>query len=328
MKRIVALAGMLLAAAGLTCTGAFWRRKPAQPAAWTGPFSPAQYAAFVEVVRAELRALGAEGRIEDGSASVETGEWQGRYGLENLAQLCARHERREWPEIVRAHFAALGRAQRAHEAGEERSFAEAAPLLAVRLWPAEYLAQVPRDEVLYREELPGTVTVLVYDLPETVQQVRPAETSRWGKSVEELFALGLDNVRRKPRPQVRRAELPGGVRVTVLSGSSFFVASEALRLALFPGCIGRYGALVGVPTRHALVAYPIDGAEVVKAMLLMAPIVAGIYSQGPGAISPRLYWQHDGRFVDLPYIVRDGKPEFAPPAEFIALVRRLAGEGR
>ncbi len=327
MRRIAALGGLLLAAAYVICTAAFWRRKPKEPAPWTGPFSPAEYAAFVEVVRAELAALGAEGRLEDGYVTVESSEWRGRYGLENLAQLCRQHPRREWPGIVRAHLASLGRAQRAHAAGVARTFDEAAPLLALRLWPAEFLQQVPREHVLYREDLPGTVTVLVYDLPETIQQVRPEETTGWGKATDELFALGLDNVRRKPRPQIRRAELPGGVRLTVFSGNSFFVATEALRLAQFPGCTGRHGALVGVPTRHALLAYPIDGAQVVKAMLLLVPVILGIYGQGPGAVSPRLYWYHEGRFEDLPYILKDRQPQFAPPAEFIALIRSLAGQG-
>lgn len=325
MKRLLAV---LLAAAALLCSAAFWRRKPAEPAAWTGPFSPSEFAVFSDLVRAELRALGAESRIEGGYVFVDSGELTGRYGLENLAQLCRKEKWQSWPAIVKRHFATLSRAERERQATGARSFAEAARLLAVRLWPVEFVAQVGREHALFREDLPGTVSVLVYDLPETIQQVRPEESAGWGKSVEELFALGLDNLRRKPRPEIRRAELSEGMRVTVFSGNSFFVASEVLRLTQFPGCTGKHGALVGVPTRHALLAYPIDGAEVVKAMMLLAPLVVGICSQGPGAISPRLYWYHDGRFVDLPYIARDRKPEFAPPAEFIELVKGLAAQGK
>lgn len=325
MDLTIALAAALIGVGCAACPAAFWRRKPKAPPPWTGPLSTSEFAAFAELVLAELRARGVEGRIEDGYVTAESGELSGRYGLENLAQLCHQHDRREWKGIVHAHFAALGRAKR--ETKGTRTFEEAQPLLAVRLWPAEYMEQVPREQVTLRQDLAGTLTVLVYDLPDTIRQVRPEEAASWGKSLEELFALGLDNLRRKQRPQIRRAELPGGVRVTVFSGESFFVSSEVLRLDQFPGCVGRHGALVGVPTRHAMLAYPIDGPEVVKAMMLMAPVVLGICGQGPGSISPRVYWYHEGQFTDLPYIVKDRAPQFAPPAEFIELVRSL-GKGK
>ncbi len=289
------------------------------------PVKPNDYRAFTRLVREHLRGQGIEVEIADGYASVPGQPDRGRYGLEGLAQACAARERREWPATIARHFDTLRRAEAEREAtGGARSFAQAAPLLAVRLWPEEFLQQIGESAVIFRRDLPGLITVLVYDLPETIQQVRPEEPAAWGKTVDELYALGLDNLRRKPRPEIRRVVLPEGGRVTVFSGQSFFVASDALRLAQFPGCSGRHGALVGLPTRHVLLAYPIDDAAVVKAMPLIVRIILEMARQGPGTLSPRLYWYHDGHYADLPYKPRNGRPQFAPPVEFSALVAQLA----
>jgi len=320
--RVLALLALLLAfpAVAIVALAAFWRRKPQRAPGWTGPFTPAAYPAFEHLVREELRRQGLEVEIDDGYATVPGRP--GKYGLENLAQACALRERAQWPQIIEAHFAALRRAEAEREAlGGARTFEQAAPLLAVRLWPAEFVAQIGPGALVYREDLPGLVTVLVYDLPETIQQVRPEEAAAWGRPGEELFALGLDNLRRKPRPEIRRVAMEGERRVTVLSGTSFFVASECLRLDHFPGCVGRYGAVVGVPTRHIMLAYPVDDAAALEAAGLLVPIVYGMCQQGPGSLSARLYWCYQGRFAEVPYRVEGKTVHIAPPEGLQALVR-------
>lgn len=328
-KRVCALAVLVLGLPGAVALSlsAFWRREPKEASgSWTGPFKPGEYRTFVALVRDYFGSKGREIEVRDGYV-VEAGqEKDTRYGLENLAQICSAHRAAEWPEIIARHFDMLLRAEAEHRAGErERTFEEARSLLALRLWPAEYLAQVSSEHVVYREDLPGTVTVLVFDLPETVQQVQPKEAERWGRSTEELFALALDNLRRKPRPQIQRAALPDGAKMTVFSGNSFFVASEALRLDQFPGCTGRAGALVGVPTRHVLIAYPVEDMGVLRAMPLLVPIIVSMFAKGPGSISPRLYWYYDKRFTELPYAVEGKQVRLSPPQAFVEMLKGFAG---
>lgn len=331
MRRILAftVAALTLLAALPASLMAFWHRKPPEPGGeWTGPFKPGEWRAFVGLVREYFERRGQRIEVQDGYVVVGEDEGGGRYGLENVSQVCAGHDRREWPAIIARHFDALHRAEaQARPGGAGRSFEEAKPLLALRLWPEAFLAQVGPEHAIYRQDLPGTLTVLVFDLPETVQQVQPAEAAGWGKSTDELFAVGLDNLRRKPRPQVQRAPLPDGTKVTVLSGSSFFVASEALRLDQFPGCTGRGGALVGVPTRHILVAYPVEDAGVLPAMQLLVPIIIGMFSKGPGSVSPRLYWYREGTFTDMPYTIEGTKVRLSPPDAFVEWLRGTVGGG-
>ncbi len=328
-KRICVFTALVLGlpAAVALSLSAFWRREAKEgEGGWTGPFKPGEYRTFVALVRDYLRSRRREIEVRDGYVVEVGGENDSRYGLENLAQVCSGHRTAEWPEIIARHFDMLLRAEAERRAGErERTFEEAKSLLALRLWPAEYLAQVGTEHVICREDLPGTVTVLVFDLPETVQQVQPEEAERWGRSTEELFALALDNQRRKPRPQIQRAALPDSTKVTVFSGNSFFVASEALRLEQFPGCTGRGGALVGVPTRHVLIAYPVEDMGVLRAMPLLVPIIVGMFAKGPGSVSPRLYWYHDKRFTDLPYTIDSKRVRMAPPQDFVEMLKGFAG---
>ncbi len=319
-----------LIAACILC--AFWRRPPAPeeaPGAWTGPFSRSDYRRFADLVRAYFRAQGVEVTVEDGYVVVAGKKEADRYGLQNLAQLCHGMDPRGWPTAIAGHFDALREAEKGRQAqGGRRTFAEAAPLLAVRLWPAAVLSQIGSDHAIYREDLPGTLSMLVYDLPKSVENVRPEEAATWGKETAELFELGIENVARMSRPQVRRVELPDGQRATMLSGQSFFVATEALRLSRYPGCVGRHGALVSVPTRHILLCYAIEGAGTLKAVGQLIVASRAMCAEGPGSISDRLYWYHDGHYDVLPYNIEGKRVQLAPGPEFTAMLEQVATEGK
>ena len=49
-----------------------------------------------------------------------------------------------------------------------------------------------------------------------------------------------------------------------------------------------------------------------------------MFQQGPGAISPGLYWWRNGTISLLPAQLDGKKVAFAPPDEFIAVLNELA----
>lgn len=243
----------------------------------------------------------------------------------NLAQLCARRERAEWPQIVRDHFRALERSDSEQEALQKRlaDFGRVAELLSLRIWPEEYLADLDGSRLLFRRDLPGTVTSIVYDLPTSIRNVTPDEAAAWNRPHEELFRIALDNVRETCIPNVKTHDLGEGVRLLLLSDESFFVASHALLLDERPEAIGDFGTLVGIPNRHTLLAHPIADASVAQAVAKMIPIIVGMERDGPGSISSRLYWHQHGEFVDLPYRVEPDSLVFTPPEAFVEMVQLL-----
>jgi hypothetical protein len=171
------------------------------------------------------------------------------------------------------------------------------------------------------------VSYLCIDLPSSVQTVNPDRVARWGVAVDELFAIGLENVRRECVPELVRDELEPGVPYLALTGQSFFVATHALMLRRWDGFVGRGGALVAIPHRHAVICHPIENIQTVKAVHRLALIARGMEQEGPGSITPGIYWYHDDRFTPIPYEVTGEKFVLRPPDEFVELLNRLAGEG-
>ncbi|GAA3207913.1 hypothetical protein GCM10020256_03930 [Streptomyces thermocoprophilus] len=109
------------------------------------------------------------------------------------------------------------------------------------------------------------------------------------------------------RVEVRHEEIPveGGAVLHSLYGDSPFVASQALYLAQAAHratgeSLPAEGALVVVPTRHNLVYHPIADGSVVAAVNSLAGYAMRAHGDGPGALSPRLYWWHRGQLTSSP----------------------------
>lgn len=307
------------------------QQKPPEPPEWAGFFSAEEYAAFLGLVETYFRERGLPAAVQDGSVVAGEGADGGpaglRFGLGNLAQMCRQRDRGEWARLIAAHFDGLEQSRRDSEeiARLSTDFARAGELLAVRLYPEAGLRSVVRDGLVCRQDLEGLLTVLVFDMPGTIQTVTAEQAAPWGRSHEELFRLGLENVRQKCVPEETEVELAPGCPIRLISGNSFLTASHALLLDRRPACAGPHGALVAVPNRHAVICCPIRDAGIFKTMGLLPPIVLGMERDGPGSISRNLYWRRDGRFLNLPYRIEGASLILDPPEEFAALLRDLGG---
>lgn len=302
-------------------------KAPAQAAAapdWAGFFTAAEYAEFLGLIGAYFRARGTAFRIEEGVVSVQD-DGSLQFGLANLAQMCHQQPRGDWARIIAGHFGSLAQARREEQEIEDLvgDFARVAPLLAVRLFPRAHLDAVGPDKLVFREDLQDTITTLVFDLPATVRSVLPEQTEPWGKTAGELLAIGLENVRRTCLPGIREVELAPDLSIRLISGVSFMTASHALLLDHHPGCVGRFGALVGVPHRHAVLCYPMADRRVVKAVARLLPAVSGMEQEGPGSISRALYWYRQGRFLSLPYAETPEGYRFMVPPEFVKVLEQM-----
>jgi hypothetical protein len=305
--------------------------KPVSVPPWASFFTPPQYQCFVGHVENHFRRQQQKFTLKDGVVLLDRPPAEGfqQHGLANLAQLCYRNEEKDWADIIAEHFRTLRKSHAEQSLLETRldDFERVRELLAVRLWPVDYLPELSRDRFIRRHDLPGTLTALVFDLPSSVRNVTPEEARRWGKSPEELFEIGLTNVRENCIPDASEQDLGDGVTVSLLSDESFFVASHALLLEDRPECLGAFGALVGVPHRHVLLTYAIEDLGVLHAINLLVPIIMGMEKEGPGSISSCLYWYKDGKFTDLPYHVKNKVLHFDPPEEFVDVLNLLGEPG-
>lgn len=293
---------------------------------WASFLKPSQFLALMDLVRAEFARHGLDAALEAREGKVRLlGNANGMrfLGLANLAQVCHQLPFHEWPGIVAQHFARMMHALDGKEAMHDRlaaDFAEARALLKVRLYPAD-VAQ--HGLYTYRAPMDDVIAALVLDLPETVDSVHEAQIAAWGRPVDELFAIGLANVRTGDPAEPQSYELGGGGSIRVLGGHSFFMATHALLLDAYLEPPPEHGALVAVPHRHAVIYHPIVDQTVLCAVNAMLPMARGMFQEGPGSVSPHLYWWRDGQFTLLPAEVGSTAITFSPPDEFVALLERL-----
>jgi len=309
--------------------GLFARRaRAAAPApGWAAPyFSAEDYAAFAAEVTRALRRHGLRFSFADGMVHIE-GEGEPRLGLGNIAQLCAQAERTDWPDLVEGHFEALLRAYAMRGDGVQRTFEEARPLLKLRLWGAADLEGIDTVGRPVADDLLGVVCL---DLPDRIEAVTADDVERWPVSLDELWEIAVRNVRDDgDELEVEQLLLDDGTALVTAVSDGFFAATHALWAdELAGGVVGDYGALVAVPSRHQVIVHAIVDLRAVEACHQMLRLSVALYEQGPGSISPSLYWWRDEELQCLPAGRADADDAiaFSPTPEFVELLERLAEE--
>ena len=292
---------------------------------WANFFTRPQYDEFIRNVDAYFRRAGSavEHEPDTPRITVSGGSFpEGQYGLMNLAQVCNMCESEQWPDRIAEHFDSLVAAQMDREQFkvEEADFSQVKDLLAVRIGHEE---SVPTDILCFRRDLHGTISYLVFDLPNSVEAVANDLPKKWGRSLDELFAIALDNVLKNTKPDVEQVDVEPGLAFTAYSGDSFFTASFALLLERLPHAVGRYGTLVATPHRHMMLCHALDSIEAVQLVHHMGILAENLDREGPGSISPKLYWYHDGTFVDLPFKIEGENFNFYPPEDFVNMLNAL-----
>lgn len=294
---------------------------------WASFFSTTEYRAFHAAVGADLKRRGWVHQWGDGVVQIRQadGSWSPA-GLLNLAQVCNQVGQDEWPQVVSGHFDRIGDIDRQQKVIDalKKDFEQAHPHLRVRLYPEDYAASVPDARIVARRPAPGLLAVLALDLPEVVTTVDPDCLAGWRRGEAELFRLGLDNVAAKEVPIPQTMDLPHGSSLTALIGDSFFTASHALLLDRHLDSPCARGALVGVPHRHAVIFHAIRGLSALTAIQHMIPVIRGMNSEGPGSISPDLYWVRGERWTLLPAELKGRSLTFRPPDEFTEMLNGLA----
>jgi hypothetical protein len=298
---------------------------------WASFFSKEQFGVFCNLIELHFQHKHQAVTWGEGILTLKPEDPGGLHqlGLVNLAQLCARNVEKDWPTIIDDHFNTLDKSQTEQRVLEQRlpDFERVRDLLSIRLWPEDYLKELDVGRMIHRRDVPGAISALVYDLPSSIRNVTPDEAQSWGRDIDELFDIAIENVRETCIPDVSEQDLGDGLSVTMLSDESFFVASHALTLEKhYPQCIGDFGAIVGVPHRHVLLAYPINSVSVMQAIPKLIAVILGMERDGPGSISPRIYWLQNGEFVDLPFRIENNTLNFAPPESFLEMLNLLGDD--
>lgn len=234
--------------------------------------------------------------------------------MRNLRQLARMVPRDDWPAVVADHVTTIVTA--IEEPLDLSDFELAKHLLRTRIYPSE----ADNGVLAARPFAPGLIEVAVVDTPTTVRTVTRDEMADWPVSGDALFDLGRANVRSDGPLQCEEQDADG-VRLSVLGGWTFYAATHLAWLDDYVG-IGPQGALVVAPSRSLLIAYPLDPSQPIEVVMAAAArlhehALQG-YEEGPGSLSPHLFWWQNGSLALLETRY-DGR-SLVLPREFLATV--------
>ncbi len=284
---------------------------------------------FLDLVRQRLGRDGASVIVRGGVACVEGSP--AMHGLTNLAQVCHQHSTTAWPRLVDEHFDKSETERVAHHV--QTAFDDdAGPDLerfGLRIQAADCLPDEILSTIVHRVDLPGTITMLVVDVGESVMPVPTLFADEWGFAVEELFARAVANLPKlcSARWEVLRVPLDDGIAVDLL-GNDFYAAASILRPEPFLPRLGEHGNLIALPSREVLLSWPIEAAVLPRAIEAMVAMARGKFHDGPGSITPHLYWRTPaGEFQLQQDAIDGGRARLAPSPEFAQLLAELLGRG-
>jgi hypothetical protein len=296
---------------------------------WANFFDAEEYAAFDRAVNHYFKSLGKPFKIDDGTVRTKwmLGESEMQnLGLLNVAQLCKQGNIDDYDAIVKNHFEVMRKSQDfiAGFFDNMDNFEFVKPFIGTRLYHKDHVKSIGQGGVISKTVAEDIIAMLVFDMPQAISSVKPDQIKVWRKSAEELLELGLRNIRESYPFNV--IDLESSVRLKAVLQDHFFGSNIILDLEQYPELIGTHGTLVAIPHRHTTIFHPIEDGSVILAINMMIPMVYGMHKEGPGSISPHLYWYHQGEFTMLPYRMEAQSMEFFPTKEFEAMLTYLAAE--
>jgi len=296
--------------------------------AWARVLGPQGYHTFVALVENYFagRQIAVQLDMKEGllRPQLNDAEQSSVFGLQNIAQTCSQADRDQWHDLIHSHFDCIFAASDDQNALriDVSVFDTVRDNVRARLYPLELEQQ--SVETVHRDGPEGTLEVIVVDLPKSVRTVSRSEAAEWGMSRDELFELGRRNLAERTSVQMHTVEIQAGIELLAFMGDAYYAASHALLLDKHLQGDLSHGALVGIPRRDVLLAHPIRNIGAADAISSMLQAILHWHAEGPGSLSPLLYWYRAGEFVTLTYTIEDNALDFTPPLEFLDMLKMLS----
>ena len=294
---------------------------------WARPLGKQGYRSFLSLIRAispiAISLLPLTTKKVSSSLTLAMTHTAAHLGFRISHRSANRLTANEWRDLITAHFDSIFEVKDEDNALRVQmdDFHKLKSQLRARLYPVDIVNHA--TEIIQRPGPEGTLEVLALDLPTTVRTVSRSEADAWGLDVDDLFDIGRQNLKATGMLKGNTIQLEQGTALTVYTGDPFYAASHALIIDDYIQNRSAHGVLVGVPKRDILIMHRIQNIGAMEAAGAMLQVIVGMHRDGPGSISPNLYWYHDGDFLALPYELEDQSLKFLPPDEFVELMDEL-----
>jgi hypothetical protein len=292
---------------------------------WASFFSSREYLIFIEEIHKYFEKISTTYSIFDGVINVEeTVFGHNQLGLLNVGQVCKQSEMEEYGEIIKEHFDALIRTHKFGDYFETiiSDFDMIKPYLGVRLYNNDYFEAVGIKNIIGIPLTERINSTLIFDLPDSIRNVKPEEAEKWNLDTNELLKIGVNNIQQKYGWEITKEKI-GNFYIWFIQSDHFFAPNIVFDLENRSEISSENGILIAMPHRHAVLIYPIKTLEVVEAINSFIPIVYGMNQEGPGSLTNQIYYYKSEKLLNLPYELSEGKIHFSPPDEFVEVLNKL-----
>lgn len=293
---------------------------------WASFFSKKEYQIFNKEINVYFENLKVDFSINDGIVIIKGNQFGfENLGLINIAQVCKQEQNTKlYKKIINEHFASLIRTHNFEQEFKKISddFEKVKKYIGLRLYNNEYASHIGKEQTIGKDITAGIYAMVVFDFPDSIINIKPEQTLKWNKSVDEIYEIGKNNIREK-YPINTFEEKFENFSIMFGTADHFFTPNIMLDIKKKPELIGEFGSLIGIPHRHSVLVYPIENLEVVKAINGLIPIVYGMNQEGPGSLSNEIFWYFNDTFTELPYKFEDNKLQFIPPNNFLDILNKL-----
>lgn len=299
--------------------------KPEVPE-WASFFTPEEYDAFIKSIQSYFSEKGVTYEFGN-NGTLQTGPNDFGFktlGLMNAAQTCKQNELSHYHEIVSSYFDAISKTFAFEKEFQKiiTDYEKVEQYICIKIYPYEYFAPIGVEFTISQNIVDDLFALLMFDLPDTVVNIKPEQAAHWNKTNEELFEKAKENSRNNYQFHLSKEKL-GNTDIWFIGGGHNFVPNILFELAHYPQLVGSKGALIGIPHRECAIFYMIDSLEVTSAINSLIPTIYGMDREGPGSISNKLLWYRDGKFENQPYKIVDNTIEFYPTENFLEMLNSM-----
>lgn len=198
------------------------------------------------------------------------------------------------------------------------NFEEIQKHIAVRLYNKEYVSYIGRKNLVLKEITDDLYAALVLDYPNVVKNIVPTQVKFWKKPVDALFEMGIANIKGKYPFALEKNKIENFTLYSIQE-THFFVPNVIFDIKNRKELLGEKGTLIGLPTRHSAMIYPINNSDIQNSIKKIVSSIKNINEKGPGSLSDKLFWYKNKRIIELEYTLEDGELQFQSSAEFVRM---------
>lgn len=263
-----------------------------------------EYAEIISICKQYHEEMGiAIQKIDEGEIVVDAnGEKQSKF-LDNLVRLLSGNDKEAWKGLIYTHFDKL----KSNPAAFKYIFKDfdfATPLLRVLVKDIGMANEMDLGEFVQRQDFPKTITFLVVEFEDKFAYVRHDQILEWEKKEKELFEIAISNTSFEEVDVIEYLLSDKYPLFTILSGD--FSAAMMLNPKFWQEYgLGKFGALVSIPSKGSAFVHPIETPDVLNVLAELSPMVYKFFEEDPGHITPLFYWHYQGEFELFPIKQKD-----------------------